>query len=63
MAAVWAWLYANCAGNLVASAIWGAPAGIGFVWHHRAIKRHHSAEIRRLHAHLDAIKDSREEAS
>lgn len=26
--------------NLAASVIWGTPAGLGFVWHHRRLKRH-----------------------
>jgi hypothetical protein len=43
-----AWLYANVLGNLVASAIWGIPAGAGFVWHHRALRRHHAAELRKV---------------
>jgi hypothetical protein len=44
-----AWFVAAVWPNLVASAIWGLPAGMGFVWHHRRIKQHISCEIRSLH--------------
>lgn len=48
MTALAAWLYANVLGNLVASAIWAAPAGILFVWHHRRITRRLDALHHRL---------------
>ena len=48
MAHLWVWFVSADWPNLVASAIWGLPAGLGFVWHHRALKRHHATELRKV---------------
>lgn len=42
--AIGVWLWNNTAGNLAASAI---TTTAGLVWHHRRIKQHITAELRR----------------
>jgi hypothetical protein len=41
---VWEWIYQNMVGNVLASAVWAAPA---WVWAHR--------KVRHLHRRLDDL--------
>jgi hypothetical protein len=55
--AIVAWLVANCAGNLIASAITTAA---GVAWHHRRIKAHHAAELKQVkEQHTEDIRQLR----
>lgn len=54
MTALLGWLYANVAGNLVASAVTFAAA---LTWHHRRV----AAMVARLHERVDHLHDKVDE--
>lgn len=57
VAALGDWAYANVFGNLIASAIWGLPAGYLFLRHHLHLRARFSAletSLHAVHGHAEA---------